>query len=86
MDKTLIIILAIILFVLVLLNSIKFSVTNVYSVENPHQNDSSCSQTQYGCCPDGVNSKINFDGTNCPLYNPGPGYPDNKPDVVVTHI
>jgi hypothetical protein len=86
MDKTLIIILAIILFVLVLLNSIKFSVTNVYSVENPHQNDSSCSQTQYGCCPDGVNSKINYDGTNCPAYNPGHGYPDNKPDVVVTHI
>ena len=85
MDKTLIIILAIILFVLVLLNNIKFSVTNVYSV-NSDQNDSNCSQTQFGCCPDGINSKINFDGTNCPAYNPGAGYPDNKPDVVVTHV
>ena len=85
MDKTLIIILAIILFVLVLLNNLKFSVTNVYSV-NSDKNDSNCSQTQFGCCPDGINSKINFDGTNCPAYNPGPGYLDNKPDVVVTHV
>ena len=34
----------------------------------------SCSQTTFGCCPDGVNSKINYYGTNCPVFNPGPGY------------
>ena len=33
-----------------------------------------CSETKFGCCPDGKNSKINFYGTNCPPYNPGAGY------------
>lgn len=33
-----------------------------------------CAKTAFGCCPDGVNSKINFYGTNCPGYRPGPGY------------
>ena len=33
-----------------------------------------CSETKFGCCPDGKNSKINFYGTNCPPYNPGHGY------------
>ena len=30
-----------------------------------------CSITHFGCCPDGVNSKNNLFGTNCP------GYADN---------
>lgn len=34
-----------------------------------------CSQTTFGCCPDGINSKINSVGTNCPSYHPDPGYP-----------
>lgn len=30
-----------------------------------------CSLTQYGCCPDGINSRINQMGSNCPItYNP----------------
>lgn len=28
----------------------------------------SCSQTYYGCCPNGVDSKLNILGTNCPPY------------------
>lgn len=36
------------------------------------QQISLCSNTQYGCCPDGVNSKINYLGTNCPGYKPVP--------------
>ena len=40
-----------------------------------------CSETKFGCCPDGKNSKINFYGTNCPPYNPGAGY-DPTPEPV----
>ena len=65
--STIIIILAIILLILLVLNHI-----TIYL--NPHMNMANCSQTSFGCCPDGVNSKINFYGTNCPKYNPGPGY------------
>jgi hypothetical protein len=83
MDKTLIIILAVILFILVLLNNLKFVITNVYSVSDRDIKDGNCSQTKFGCCPDGVNSKIDYYGTNCPNYNPGEGYPDNEPDAVI---
>jgi len=67
MDNTVIIILGIILLVLIILNHITIVQTNRTSQAN-------CSQTAFGCCPDGVNSKINFYGTNCPGYRPGPGY------------
>jgi hypothetical protein len=69
MNNKIIIILGIILFVLVILNHI----TIVTTVDRTSQGN--CSQTAFGCCPDGVNSKINYYGTNCPNYNPGPGYP-----------
>jgi hypothetical protein len=86
MDKSLIIILAVILLILVLLNNLSLLVPNtqVHTVNSPQGN---CSQTTFGCCPDGINSKINFHGTNCPNYNPGAGYPaaHNKPSVIVTH-
>jgi hypothetical protein len=68
-----IIILAIILGILLLLNHIKIVQTE-NSESNTTVNQANCSQTAFGCCPDGVNSKINFYGTNCPGYNPGPGY------------
>lgn len=61
-----IIILGIILIVLILLNNITVVQTNVTKAN--------CSQTKFGCCPDGINSKINYYGSNCPRYKPGPGY------------
>ena len=63
-----IIILLVILIILVIMNHISINVTKTSNIQGK------CSQTIYGCCPDGVNSKINFYGTNCPSYNPGPGY------------
>lgn len=68
MDNTIIIILGIILIVLIILNHITIIQTTTTTSQ------ATCSQTAFGCCPDGVNSKINFYGTNCPGYRPGPGY------------
>jgi hypothetical protein len=69
MDNTIIIIiLGIILLVLIILNHITIVETTTVTTQ------ANCSQTAFGCCPDGVNSKINFYGTNCPGYRPGPGY------------
>lgn len=70
MNNIIIIILGIILLVLIILNHITI-------VKTPQQGN--CSQTAFGCCPDGVNSKVNFYGTNCPAYKPGPGYYPNQP-------
>ena len=67
MSSFIIIILAIILLALILLN-------NIIIVRDVNGNAANCSQTTFGCCPNGVDSKINFYGTNCPAYNPGPGY------------
>jgi hypothetical protein len=71
MGSSLIIVLAIILFALIILNNIKIVRTGGNS------NNANCSQTTFGCCPNGVDSKINFYGTNCPRYNPMPGYSPN---------
>ena len=86
MDKSLIIILAVILFILVLLNNL-FIILPDTKEHTASSKPGNCSQTTFGCCPDGINSKINFNGTNCPNYNPGAGYPSahNKPTVIVTH-
>ena len=67
MDTTLIIILGIILLILVILNNITIVTTTT--------TQATCAQTTFGCCPNGVDSKINFYGTNCPGYRPVPGYP-----------
>ena len=72
--KTIIIVLAIILFILIALNHIKISQTPTTVTTTEVTRNASCSQTTFGCCPDGVNSKINFYGTNCPGYRPSPGY------------
>lgn len=69
MDTTIIIILGIILLLLIILNHVTI-ITNT----NARDNTANCSKTTFGCCPDGVNSKINYFGTNCPGYRPGPGY------------
>ena len=65
MDSSIITVLAIILLILIVLNHI--------TIYYP-QKEASCSQTSFGCCPNGVDSKINYYGTNCPGYRPGPGY------------
>ena len=67
MDTSVIIILAVILFILIILNHI-----TIIKTPNVQGN---CSQTAFGCCADGVNSRVNYYGTNCPGYRPGPGYP-----------
>ena len=67
MDSSIITVLAIILLILIVLNHI----TIISSTESTN---ASCSQTSFGCCPNGVDSKINYYGTNCPGYRPGPGY------------
>jgi hypothetical protein len=74
MDTLLIIILASILLILIILNHITI-------VRTPNV-QGNCSQTAFGCCPNGIDSKINYYGTNCPPYNPGPGYfPEPQPYV-----
>jgi hypothetical protein len=65
MDSSIIIILAIALILLIALNHITIMPAPI----PPYAN---CSQTMFGCCPDGVNSKINFFGTNCQGYRPQP--------------
>ena len=60
MDNNVIIILGIILLVLIILNHITIITTTNTTLQG------NCSQTAFGCCPDGVNSKVNFYGTNCP--------------------
>lgn len=75
MDNTIIIILGIILLLLILLNHITIIQTTTTTEK------SNCSQTAFGCCPDGINSKVNYFGTNCPGYRPVPGYP-NPPTPV----
>jgi len=67
MDISIITVLAIILLILIVLNHITIVTSTISS-------NASCSQTSFGCCPNGVDSKINYYGTNCPSYQPGPGY------------
>jgi len=67
MDSSIITVLAIILLILIVLN-------NITIISTTKSTDASCSQTSFGCCPNGVDSKINYYGTNCLGYRPGPGY------------
>jgi hypothetical protein len=74
--RTIIIILAIVLLLFIILNHVKIVKTETSSTSTSSTcKQGSCSQTIYGCCPDGVNSKIDYYGTNCPGYKPPPGYP-----------
>ena len=77
MDNTVIIVLGIILLVLIMLNNITIVTTTTTSTTSTKK--ASCSQTAFGCCPDGVNSKVNYYGSNCPGYRPGPGYYPTPP-------
>ena len=60
-------IITVILLILIVLNHITVISPTIST-------NASCSQTSFGCCPNGVDSKINYYGTNCPGYRPGPGY------------
>ena len=71
MDSTIIIVLAMILLALIILNNIK-----IVKTDNTTAN---CSQTTFGCCPNRVDSKINYYGTNCPGYKPTPNIPPPNP-------
>ena len=74
MDSSIITVLAIILLILIVLNHI--------TIVSPNTSiNASCSQTSFGCCPNGVDSKVNYYGTNCPGYQPGPGYQPPQPYV-----
>lgn len=37
---------------------------------NPYPIIGGCSGTRYGCCDDMITARANWDGTNCPDYNP----------------
>ena len=76
MNNTILIILGIILLILIILNHITIVQTTTTTTTS---SQGTCAQTAFGCCPDGVNSKINFYGTNCPGYKPGPGYYPTPP-------
>ena len=71
MNYAIIITLGIILLLLFALNKIRESET---STQNKTIEIYNCPKTQFGCCPDGVKSRIDYFGSNCPIYNPGPGY------------
>ena len=65
------------LIVLIVLNNIE--VVNVSMNNNADKMVSvydniqgTCADTHFGCCPDGVNSKMNIFGSNCPGYKPQP--------------
>ena len=80
MESFIIIILAIILIIFISLNYYKSqnTITSITTSKNISRNPSknpiiippSCAQTRFGCCTNGIDSKINFHGTNCPGYIP----------------
>ena len=85
MDTSIIIVLAIILLALIILNNIKID-NSVSTTTTTITRKANCSQTIFGCCPNGIDSKIDHRGKNCPGYNPGPGYlptPNIPPNPVL---
>jgi hypothetical protein len=73
MDSSIITVLAIILLILIVLNHITIISPTIISPTK--STNASCSQTSFGCCPNGVDSKVNYYGTNCPGYQPPPPPP-----------
>ena len=84
MDSKILIILAIVLFILIILNHVSIVVTPPSPTTNTNDSTNSqsfgyiqtqsncsnlagcCSLTRFGCCPDGVNSRVDSLGSNCP--------------------
>jgi hypothetical protein len=99
MDSKILIILAIILFILVILNHVSVVVTPsssekeyspseqfgyIQTPSNCSNVPGCCSLTQYGCCPDGVNSRTNALGSNCPTtYSMGYNNVDNNSATII---
>jgi hypothetical protein len=77
MDAYIVIVLLLALLLLLMLNSGSIRITTDDD-NDPDRDDyemqGNCAQTQFGCCPDGVNSKMNFRGLNCPRYHNNKGY------------
>ena len=75
-----------IIFLLILVLIILIVLNNIEIINDPrHYNHAAdkmvnayddiqgtCADTTFGCCPDGVNSKINIFGSNCNGYTPNP--------------
>jgi len=71
MESTWIFIIAGILILFFLLShTIYITTSNVPS--SPTYSNPICGTTPYGCCPDGINYKMNFLGTNCPASPQNP--------------
>lgn len=83
MDETIIIGLAIILLLCIILYNLHSLKEDEYDQDNKNP-QGNCSQTAFGCCPDGMNSKMNYYGSNCPAYNPSPGYEYTSPQQPVS--
>ena len=99
MDSKILIILAIILFILVILNHVSVVMTPsssekeyspseqfgyIQTPSNCSNVPGCCSLTQYGCCPDGVNSRTDALGSNCPTtYSMGYNNVDNNSATII---
>lgn len=79
---TIIVLLSIILVILLILNNANIIKTTTTTTTTSDQ--ASCKNTLYGCCPDGVNSKVNSTGSNCPAVVPF-GYPQKSSPVIIVN-
>jgi hypothetical protein len=82
------IIAGIIILFFLLSHSIYITTSTIPASSNSITNTPVCGNTPYGCCPDGINYKKNFLGSNCPSSpqnpytvgsNPGPNPYFNNP-------
>lgn len=78
-DKTWIFIIIGLIVLLFLISHVKIVNTPPPSTESQTSDIPLCAETQFGCCADGVNSKINPTGTNC-----GATYPNIYTSPIAT--
>jgi hypothetical protein len=73
----------VLLFLALIILNVVITNSDKYNKENDYYDiQGKCSQTHFGCCPDGVNSKMNIFGSNCPGYKPPPPNPDPSPKPI----
>jgi hypothetical protein len=75
METVVLVILGAILVLLLVLNHVTVIETTNVVVQK-------CAQTTFGCCPDGVTSKVNYYGTNCPGFVPQPAPAPSPPKPI----